>query len=139
MSAILTLKGLGPSKNWVDDFVFFRFPSPDSSDPPSFSYSLSDIYDIVTHLGWPWKESKTRPFSSKFKYLRFYLESFLQNGPNPGSQENPLLVQVGAMGLRKKVFQKKHRVNLRYPCPLFASNPRRLFTTTLNFQFYSFI
>lgn len=71
MSAILASKGFGPSKNWVDDFVFFRFPSSRDSEPLTFSYSLSDIYEVATCLGWPWKESKTRPFSVEFKYLGF--------------------------------------------------------------------
>ena len=70
-SAILASKHLGPSKNWVDDFVFFRFPISSNSDTPSFSYSLSDIYDLASLLGWPWKLSKTRPFAHEFKYLRF--------------------------------------------------------------------
>ena len=70
-STILSSRGLSPSKNWVDDFVFFRFPLLVSPDPPTFSYSLSDIYDLAKRLGWPWKESKTRPFASEFKYLGF--------------------------------------------------------------------
>ena len=70
-SAILASKNLGPSKNWVDDFVFFRFPISVISGLPSFSYSLTDIYDLAAQLGWPWKESKTRPFASEFKYLGF--------------------------------------------------------------------
>jgi hypothetical protein len=71
MTSILSSKGLGPSKNWVDDFVFFRYPVLDSPSPPLFSYSLSDIYNVATLLGWPWKESKTRPFAEEFKYLGF--------------------------------------------------------------------
>ena len=51
MTAILASKGFGPSENWVNDFVFFRFPT--LHDPPSFSYSLSDIYDVAAYLGWP--------------------------------------------------------------------------------------
>jgi hypothetical protein len=70
-SAILSSKNLGPSKNWVDDFVFFRFPISLPPNPIIFSYSLSDIYNLAAQLGWPWKESKTRPFSSEFKYLGF--------------------------------------------------------------------
>jgi hypothetical protein len=69
MSAILTSKAFGPSKNWVDDFVFFRFSI--STYLYSFSYSLSDIYDVALRLGWPWKESKTHPFASHFKYVSF--------------------------------------------------------------------
>ena len=70
-AAILASKGLGPSKKWVDDFVFFRFPISIALRPPTFPYSLSDIYDLAKRLGWPWKESKTRPFASEFKYLGF--------------------------------------------------------------------
>jgi hypothetical protein len=70
-SAILASKELGPSKNWVDDFVFFRFPKTITLDIPTFSYCLSDIYSLAAILGWPWKESKTRPFSREFKYLGF--------------------------------------------------------------------
>jgi hypothetical protein len=69
-SEILKSKGIGPSKNWVDDFVFFRFPIL-LIPTPLFSYSLTDIYALAKHLGWPWKESKTRPFSTEFKYLGF--------------------------------------------------------------------
>ena len=71
MSAILLSKDLGPSKNWVDDFVFFRFPISITQGIPAFSYSLSDIYDVARQLGWPWKNSKTRPFAPQFKYLGF--------------------------------------------------------------------
>ena len=69
-SAILDSKGLGPSKNWVDDFVFFRIPITPLPFP-SFSYALTDIYALAKRLGWPWKESKTRPFAKEFKYLGF--------------------------------------------------------------------
>jgi hypothetical protein len=70
-SSILVSKGLGPSKNWVDDFVFFRFPISITSGVPLFSYSLSDIYSLAEQLGWPWKKAKTRPFNPQFKYLGF--------------------------------------------------------------------
>ena len=70
-TAILISKGLGPSKNWVDDFVFFRFPVSITLDTPSFSYSLKDLYQPAAQLGWPWKHSKTRPFTPEFKYLGF--------------------------------------------------------------------
>ena len=69
-SAILESKKIGPSKNWVDDFVFFRFPLLLHPEPV-FSYSLIDIYSLANQLGWPWKETKTRPFSNEFRYLGF--------------------------------------------------------------------
>ena len=70
-SSILKYKGFGPSKNWVDKFVFFRYPTSPDTLPPSFSYSLDDIYSLALQLGWPWKDSKTKPSSSLFKYLGF--------------------------------------------------------------------
>jgi hypothetical protein len=70
-SSILEYKGFGPSKNWVDDFVFFGYPVSSISSLSSFSYSLADIYTLTSQLGWPWKDSKTKPFSSHFKYLGF--------------------------------------------------------------------
>jgi hypothetical protein len=51
-SAILESVEIGPSKNWVDDFVFFRFPIT-LLPSPLFSYSLSDIYAVARRLGWP--------------------------------------------------------------------------------------
>jgi hypothetical protein len=71
MTAILNFRGYCPVKNWVDDFVFFRFPLSPTEQPPTFSYSLTNIYDLAAHLGWPWKLLMTRPFASKFKYLGF--------------------------------------------------------------------
>ncbi|PPQ94251.1 hypothetical protein CVT25_004971 [Psilocybe cyanescens] len=64
------------ARNWVDDFVFFRCPTnkkPSIPLPKSFFlyYTLDTIYAITTPLGWPWKHSKTRPFSEIFKYLGF--------------------------------------------------------------------
>jgi hypothetical protein len=84
-TAILVVNDIGPSKNWVDDFVFFRFPISVSLGIPSFSYSLIDIYNLASRLGWPWKESKTRPFAPEFKYLGFVwdLSSKTVQIPNP--------------------------------------------------------
>jgi hypothetical protein len=69
-SAILESKDIGPAKNWVDDFIFFRFPTTLYPNP-TFSYSLTEIYALAKRLGWPWKESKTKPFSLEFTYLGF--------------------------------------------------------------------
>jgi hypothetical protein len=92
MSAILTSKGFGPSKNWVDDFVFFRFPT--SSNPYSFSYSLSDIYNVASRLGWPWKESKTHPFASSFKYVGFIWDLPAKTVQIPDAKKQRYLVKL---------------------------------------------
>ena len=74
--AMLCVHKLGPALNWVDNFLFFAFPTNSASyaSPnwtPSFPYSLDSIFNFTSPLGWPWKESKTRPFAPKFKYLGF--------------------------------------------------------------------
>ena len=78
MMAIMRAHNIGPAKNWVDDFVFFRslitsgtslsIPSPNTC---TYSYDLDTIYSITQPLGWPWKHSKTKPFDSIFTYLGF--------------------------------------------------------------------
>jgi len=73
-SAICDALGYGPNLNWVDDFLFFRLLSHDTdaiSNTEFHSYTLEDLYNLADQLGWPWKESKTRPFSSSFRYLGF--------------------------------------------------------------------
>ena len=71
MTAVLKSKGFCPVKNWVDNFVFFRFPLSPVDNPPNFSYSLINLYDLAACLGWPWKPSKAKLFASEFKYLGF--------------------------------------------------------------------
>jgi hypothetical protein len=78
MMAILRAQGIGPAKNWVDDFVFFRSPYPPGHHAPttiltsqSYPYDVNTIDSIAQPLGWPWKHSKTRPFDSLFTYLGF--------------------------------------------------------------------
>nr|GAT48554.1 predicted protein [Mycena chlorophos] len=39
--------------------------------PYRYTYDLADILAFSSPLGWPWKDSKTRPFASVFKYVGF--------------------------------------------------------------------
>ena len=93
-SAILSSEGLGPSKHWVDDFTFFRFPVSIESGIPIFSYSLSDIYNLASRLGWPWKESKTRPFAVEFKYLGFIWNLSSKTVQIPDSKKSRYLIKL---------------------------------------------
>ncbi|EUC56894.1 reverse transcriptase/ribonuclease H, putative [Rhizoctonia solani AG-3 Rhs1AP] len=54
---------------WVDDFLIFRIPS--SKSPLKFTFGIDEILEFAIPLGWPWKESKTRPFASLFIYIGF--------------------------------------------------------------------
>ena len=76
LMAIFRACDIGPATNWVDDCLFFNFPVsvPNSDDPtgtPTFPYTIDTIFELTSQLGWPWKASKTRPFSRTFRYLGF--------------------------------------------------------------------
>jgi Reverse transcriptase-like len=106
-SAILSSKKLGPSKNWVDDFVFFRFPLFVGPDPPVFPYSLSDIYTLAKRLGWPWKESKTRPFASEFKYLGFVWDLSSKTVQIPTAKKLRYLSKIQPWCANQKFLKKE--------------------------------
>ena len=93
-SAILKSKNIGPSKKWVNDFVFFRFPISIDSGIPSFIYALSDIYNLASQLGWPWKDSKTKPFAPEFKYLGFIWNLSTKNVQIPADKKTRYLLKL---------------------------------------------
>jgi hypothetical protein len=92
-SAILESEKIGPSKNWVDDFTFFRYPIT-LLPTPVFSYSLTEIYAIAKRLGWPWKDSKTRPFASQFKYLGFIWDLEAKTVQIPDQKKHRYLMKL---------------------------------------------
>jgi hypothetical protein len=105
-SAILKSENLGPSKNWVDDFAFFRFPLT-LLPTPTFSYSISDIYALARRLGWPWKESKTRPFSSEFKYLGFVWSLAAKTVQIPEQKKTRYLLKLAPWQVGQKFSRKE--------------------------------
>jgi hypothetical protein len=105
-SAILAAKKIGPSKNWVDDFTFFRFPLSIGPSGPIFSYSLSDIYTLAAQLGWPWKESKTRPFAVEFKYLGFLWNLSTKTVQIPDSKKQRYLTKISPWVSDQKFSRK---------------------------------
>lgn len=68
--AIVQYHGAQQVIKWVDDFIFFRYPS-NSSAPYQYSYSSSLIFDIACNLGLPWSLPKFHEFSASFTYLGF--------------------------------------------------------------------
>ena len=104
-SAILKSEGIGPSKNWVDDFVFFRIPVT-LYPTPTFSYSLTHIYALAKRLGWPWKESKTKPFAKQFKYLGFIWDLSTRTVQIPGQKKLRYLEKLEPWRADQK-FSKK--------------------------------
>jgi hypothetical protein len=72
MAALYKFRNIQPLKKWVDNFIFFRFPRIAPEDgTPSYLFDLKEIYKLANALGWPWKHSKTHPFTFTFKYLGF--------------------------------------------------------------------
>jgi hypothetical protein len=55
---------------WVDNFVFFRYPS-NLVAPYTYSYDASIIWDVAADLGWPWAPKKHTPFAYTFMYIGF--------------------------------------------------------------------
>lgn len=70
--AIYKFNGVEDLLKWVDDDIFFRYPtSPSSFAPWLYSYDESLIFNIAIDLGWPWAPDKFRPFAFLFLYLGF--------------------------------------------------------------------
>ena len=73
-NALVTLyntRGWKVVKKWVDNFLFFCYPQSSHNNVHMWTKSLTDIYSLTAPLGWPWKPSKTKPFSDSFFYLSF--------------------------------------------------------------------
>ena len=57
---------------WVDDFVFFCYPTgPKRGSDYDFSYSSTLTWDVAAELGWPWAPAKFIDFSNIFMYIGF--------------------------------------------------------------------
>lgn len=67
---IIQAHGAQQVLKWVDDFIFFRYPSS-SFEPYHYSYNSSLIFDIANQLGLPWSFPKFHDFSTSFTYLGF--------------------------------------------------------------------
>lgn len=70
---IFKFKKIEDFLKWVDDFIFFRYPTVSSPTGPwSYTYSEKLIWDIGEELGWPWAPKKHFPFASSFTYIGFH-------------------------------------------------------------------
>ncbi|KAG8952221.1 hypothetical protein FRC04_004928 [Tulasnella sp. 424] len=69
LRAIMMARGLQPTRNWVDDFVSFRFPIPDTN-PQRFLYNEDTIYAIGEELGDIPARTVSIPEEKKDKYRK---------------------------------------------------------------------
>jgi len=114
MMAILRHRNIGPAKNWVDDFVFFRSPSLPTSSPPLptsttllYPYDIDTIDSIAQPLGWPWKHSKTRPFDSTFTYLGFLWDLVAKSIQIPNKKKSKYLAKLDSWVNGNKFTRKE--------------------------------
>jgi hypothetical protein len=71
---VLVASGITPALKWVDDFVFFHFPLPNSPPAnPHFQFDLKSILSISEPLGIPWHpvSVKGQDFGSLVTYVGF--------------------------------------------------------------------
>lgn len=68
--AIVMAFGAQQVLKWVDDFIFFRYPTT-SVPPYSYCYQAQLVFDIANRLGLPWSPHKFCDFSDSFTYLGF--------------------------------------------------------------------
>jgi hypothetical protein len=72
IAAIFRFRNIRDFLKWVDDFIFFRQPSPPSrSGPWTYTFDESLIFSIAKELGWPWSIKKHLPFAHSFPYIGF--------------------------------------------------------------------
>ncbi|CAE7121611.1 unnamed protein product [Rhizoctonia solani] len=92
---IFQFRGFKHVVKWVDDFCFFRSPVPLGSGW-AFVIDEAMVYAIADILGWPWKESKTRPFHTIFLYLGFEWDLERQSVCIPAAKKAKFLAKVNA-------------------------------------------
>jgi hypothetical protein len=73
MVRILLSQGIEAVMKWVDDFVFFRYPSHQLIDGSfEYTYTADLVWKIVEELGWPWVPAKFVDFAPAFMYIGFW-------------------------------------------------------------------
>lgn len=68
--AIVQAKGAEQVLKWVDDLIFFRYPTS-SCFPYHYSYDASLVFSTAIKLGLPWSIPKFHDFDNSFTYLGF--------------------------------------------------------------------
>lgn len=68
--AIVQANGAQQVLKWVDDLIFFRYPTS-SCFPYHYSYDASLVFDTANYLGLPWSIPKFHDFDNSFTYLGF--------------------------------------------------------------------
>lgn len=114
---ILHSMELRPIKKWLDDHIFFRYPSgggsllPDGTLTPfTYSHNLVDVYTKSRPLGVPWHPKKWRNYAFIFIYLSFLWDLILHTVTLPDDKclkyRNKLVVILDALAHGKRMSCK---------------------------------
>lgn len=106
MKAIYLAHGVDALTKWVDDFLFFRYNKSNDPKKPRYGYGLDLIYKVAEDLGWPWKPSKTCPFSASFKYLGFLWDLDQKSIQIPTDKRAKYLAKMAGWGKDTKQKRK---------------------------------
>uniref|UniRef100_A0A0W0FSW3 Uncharacterized protein n=1 Tax=Moniliophthora roreri TaxID=221103 RepID=A0A0W0FSW3_MONRR len=66
MADIYLQHGVQALIKWVDNFMFFWFPSHSVNGTYEYPYNADLIWGIADQLGWPWAPDKFKPFTGSF-------------------------------------------------------------------------
>ena len=95
MVDIFHAKGITSVIKWVDDFVFFRYPLPNSSNgTPQFLYDETQLWNIAKPLGWPWLLKKCFPFATTFAYIGFSWNLITKTVSLPNAKKTKYLLKL---------------------------------------------
>ena len=119
LSTILASRNIGPSKNQVDNFVFFRFPSFASTGlypfPTPYLTSLLSLTSWVG-LGRTPKPNPFRTSSNTWASSGIFRQKLCRSQ----IPKVPLPFQAGTLGCWPKVLKDRHRISSRHPRSLFS-------------------
>lgn len=124
---------------WVDDFVFFRYPTS-SVLPYTYSYDASLIWSLADQLGWPWSLPKHQPFSPSFTYLGFSWSISAKTVQLPESKKSKYLLRLKTLLTSKSATLREAQKllgTLNHCCLVIPEGPSHLtslFTFTSAFK-----
>ena len=111
MVTILLSWGVEAVIKWVDDFIFFRYPSRRLVDGTfEFTYSADLVWTIASELGWPWAQEKFVDFSSTFTYIGFSWDLAAKFVELPGKKKIKYLERISTWTLKSAHTLKETEV-----------------------------
>lgn len=127
--AIVKAFGAQQVLKWVDDIIFFRYPS-NSVAPYLYSYHAQLIFNIASTLGLPWSAPKFHDFSDTFTYLGFQWDIPQRTVQLPDSKKAKFSLRCQQWLDRSKHTLRSAQIllgSLNHCCLVYRSARTRLF------------